>query len=125
MSNARNIANLPNGDDAPIYACRAWVNFNGGTVTNPASTTGIYAHGNVSTILDHGSGDLTINFETPMPDANYAVVVTGEDTSVGQGNAARGSQVRADGRAAGSVRVQNWGWAGSAQDVEMSVVIIH
>ena len=24
MSNARNIANLPNGDDAPVYACRAF-----------------------------------------------------------------------------------------------------
>ena len=110
---------------APVYACRAWVNFNGGTVTNPASTTGIYAHGNVSTILDEGSGKYTINFATAMPDANYAVVITGEDTSGGAGNAARGSQVRADGRTASSVRVENWGWTGSAQDVEMSVVIIH
>jgi hypothetical protein len=132
MSNARNIASIA-GEDVlnasnqivPVYACRAWVNFNGGTVTNPASTTGIYADGNVSTILDHGNGDYTINFETPMPDANYAVVITGEDTNAGSGNAARGSQVRADGRAAGSVRVQNWGWVGNPQDIELSVVIIH
>jgi len=101
--------------------CRAWVNFNG------SGTVAIYASYNVSSITDNGGsgGDYTVNFATAMPDANYAVVVTGEDTSPGQGNAARGSQVRADGRAAGSVRVQNWGWAGSPQDVEMSVVIFH
>lgn len=29
MSLARNLANLTNGDDAPVYACRAWINFNG------------------------------------------------------------------------------------------------
>ncbi len=51
---------------APIYACRAWVNFNGtGTVT-------IKASGNVSSITDNGVGDYTINFATAMPDANYA-----------------------------------------------------
>ena len=46
MSNARNIANLPNGDDAPIYACRAWVNFRGtsqsGTATASGLITGLY-----------------------------------------------------------------------------------
>lgn len=46
MSNARNIANLPNGDDAPIYACRAWVNFRGtsqsGTATASGLVTGLY-----------------------------------------------------------------------------------
>ena len=99
--------------------CRAWVNFNG------SGTVAIRAANNVSSITDNGTGDYTVNFTTAMPDANYAVVVTGEDTSGGAGNAARGSQVRADGRAAGSVRVQNFGWTGAAQDVEMSVVIIH
>ena len=46
MSNARNIANLPNGDDAPIYACRAWVNFRGtsqsGTLNTSGPITGLY-----------------------------------------------------------------------------------
>lgn len=52
---------------APIFACRAWVNFDG-TVA-PA----IKGSGNVSSITKNGAGDYTINFATPLPDANYAV----------------------------------------------------
>src|SRR6056300_1070778 len=90
--------------DAPIYACRAWVNFDGNNAFSPnPSTSAIYDSGNVSSINLEGTGYYTINFTTAMPDANYAVVITGEDTSPGLGNAARGSQVRFDGRAAGSV----------------------
>lgn len=54
--------------DAPIYACRAWVNFNG------TGTVAIRASGNVSSITDNGTGDYTVNFSTGMPDANYAIV---------------------------------------------------
>ena len=53
--------------DAPIYACRAWVNFNG------TGTVAIRASGNVSSITDNGTGDYTINFTTPMPDTNYII----------------------------------------------------
>jgi hypothetical protein len=53
---------------APIYACRAWVNFNG------QGTVAIRASGNVSSITDNGVGDYTINFTTAMPDANYCVI---------------------------------------------------
>lgn len=56
--------------------CRAWVNFNGATVTNPASMTGVRGSFNVSSILDNGTGDYTVSFTTAMPDANYAVNVT-------------------------------------------------
>ena len=56
---------------APIYACRAWVNFNG------TGTVAILASGNVSSITDNGTGDYTINFTTAMPDANYAAAVSG------------------------------------------------
>lgn len=52
---------------APIYACRAWVNFNG------TGTVAIRASGNVSSITDNGVGDYTVNFTTAMQDANYAV----------------------------------------------------
>ena len=51
---------------APIYPCRAWVNFNG------TGTVAIRASGNVSSLTDNGVGDYTINFTTAMPDANYA-----------------------------------------------------
>jgi len=55
---------------APIYACRAWVNFNG------TGTVAIRASGNVSSITDNGVGDYTVNFTTAMPDANYSAVAT-------------------------------------------------
>ena len=76
MSKARNIADITNGDDAPIYACRAWVNFDG--TTNTAGFCSIRASGNVSTVADNGGtgGDYTVNFATAMPDANYSVVAT-------------------------------------------------
>jgi len=54
---------------APLYMCRAWVNFNG------TGTVAIRASGNVSYITDNGTGDYTVNFTTAMPDANYNVVV--------------------------------------------------
>jgi hypothetical protein len=66
--------------DAPIYACRAWVNFNG------TGTVAIRASGNVSSITDNGVGDYTVNFTAAMPDANYCMAGSGEDDdSVGDG----------------------------------------
>jgi hypothetical protein len=56
---------------APIYACRAWVNFNG------TGTVAIRASGNVSSITDNGTGDYTVNFTTAMPDVNYSLVGMG------------------------------------------------
>jgi hypothetical protein len=53
---------------APVYACRAWVNFNG------TGTVAIRASGNVSSITDNATGLYTVNFTTSMPDTNYAVV---------------------------------------------------
>lgn len=63
--------------DAPVYACRAWVNFTGtGTVTKNGS-------GNVESITDNGTGQYTINFTTEMQDTNYAVT---EGSSKDAGN---------------------------------------
>jgi hypothetical protein len=56
---------------APIYAARAWVNFNG------TGTPAIRASGNVSSITDNGTGDYTVNFTTAMPDADYSVTTSG------------------------------------------------
>lgn len=54
---------------APLYMCRAWVNFDGTGVVS------IRTSGNVSSITDNGVGDYTVNFTNAMPDANY--VTTG------------------------------------------------
>lgn len=51
----------------PLYACRAWVNFNG------TGTVAVRASGNLSSITDNGVGNYTIAFSIPMPDANYVV----------------------------------------------------
>ena len=51
--------------NAPMYACRAWVNFNG------TGTVAIQASGNVSSITDNGNGDYTVNFTMAMQDALY------------------------------------------------------
>ena len=60
---------VPSGT-APLYASRAWVNFNG------TGTVAIRASANVTSITDSGVGLYDVNFTTAMPDANYAPVVT-------------------------------------------------
>ena len=62
---------------APLYMCRAWVNFNG------TGTPAIRASGNVSSITDNGTGDYTVNFTTAMVDANYSFVYGGRFDAVG------------------------------------------
>jgi hypothetical protein len=62
---------------APVYACRAWVNFNG------TGTVAIRASGNVSSITDNGTGVYTVNFTTAMPDVNYCAVATGQRSTTG------------------------------------------
>ena len=53
---------------APVYACRAWVNFDGdGTIS-------VRASGNVSSVSDNGTGDYTVNFSTAMSDTNFSCV---------------------------------------------------
>jgi hypothetical protein len=52
---------------APVFACRAWVNFNG------TGTVAIRASGNVSSITDNGTGIYTINFTEAMTDINFVV----------------------------------------------------
>ena len=52
---------------APIYACRAWVLFDG------TGTPSITDSGNVASISDNGTGNYTINFSTDMPHANYSL----------------------------------------------------
>ena len=60
---------------APIYAARAWVNFNG------TGTVAIREAGNVSSITDNGTGDYTVNFTTAFTDNNYAISTSYGTTS--------------------------------------------
>lgn len=70
-------AALGNVGTAPVYAARAWVNFNG------TGTVAIRASGNVSSITDNGTGTYTVNFTTAMPDANSCVQVTVDSSLIG------------------------------------------
>ena len=64
--------------NAPISACRAWVNFNGVGVVS------VIGSGNVSSVTDNGVGDYTLNFATPMPNANYSI--SGSSTELSDGS---------------------------------------
>jgi hypothetical protein len=74
---------------APIYGCRAWVNFDGNRDSTGASNTNntnrfIRASGNVSSVLRTATGTYTVTFTTAMPDANYSSMAT-----AGSGDAAQ------------------------------------
>jgi hypothetical protein len=68
---------------APIYGCRAWVNFDGTTVTNVGGEDRctIRGSGNIAKVVRNGTGDFTIYYTTALPDANYAVTVTSGTTA--------------------------------------------
>ena len=55
--------------NAPLYACRAWINFDGFSLT-------IRGSGNVSSLVRNATGDYTIFFTNAMSNANYSVVAT-------------------------------------------------
>lgn len=55
--------------DAPLYACRAWVMFEG-------FGGNVYSSGNVTSVQRVDVGRYVVNFAIQMPDANYATIVT-------------------------------------------------
>ena len=99
---------------APIFACRAWVNFNG---SGGASIT---ASGNVSSVTRNSTGVYTVNFATALPDANYAV----SGSAGGISNSPR--LFSYDSRTTSSVRVGNGGIVNvsAAVDLENASVAI-
>ena len=55
------------GTNEQKQICKAWVNFDG--TTSPGTIRSSY---NVSSVTKNGTGDYTVNFATPMTDANYS-----------------------------------------------------
>ena len=84
---------------APIFACRAWVRFNGS-----GSGDLRYGSGNVTSVTDHGTGDYTVNFTTAMEDANYAIALGVDGDSTGDNRIVCQNDGRAD-PAVGSVAI--------------------
>jgi len=71
---------------APMFACRAWVNFdatrNAAGGTDSANTNRfIRASGNVASVLKTATGTYEVNFTTAMPDTNYSFSGIVEDNS--------------------------------------------
>jgi hypothetical protein len=73
---------------APIYMCRAWVNFDGTTAT-PSTIRG---SGNVSSVTKNATGQYTITFTTAMPDANYVISNSNGDRGAGESSVSSASQ---------------------------------
>jgi len=102
---------------ASIYACRAWINFNGqGTVT-------INSSGNIQGLADNGnSGDYTITFANAMPTATYAVVVeagmTGISTPAGWGTAHRSYDGNEQSPTTTTCRIGSVGSTGGTRDTK-------
>ena len=56
---------------------KAWVNFDG------TGTVAIRDDFNISSIIDNGTGDYTVNFENDMANTNYAVAGSGKRSGTG------------------------------------------
>jgi hypothetical protein len=106
-ANAGEIKKALNADNAPpIYACRAWVNFDGTKDTTGAASTAntnrqIRASANVTSVLRNAAGDYTVTFSTGMTDANYSIQLNGDlrtsyGTRIGTPPVASGFRFRAD-----------------------------
>jgi hypothetical protein len=80
VTNATLPAQLNATGSAPIYACRAWVNFNG------TGTVAIRESGNVSSITDNGTGTYVVNLTTSLQDANGAPAGSAIPGTAGTGN---------------------------------------
>lgn len=109
------------GGSAPIFACRAWVNFDGVT------TATVRASGNVSSVTRNGTGDYTVNFTTAMQDADYSVATTGMRSGTGEifyTNMIGTSGAYTDNMQVGSVRVGAANAAGNARDLLVYCVAI-
>ena len=71
MSNGRDISDMKAAQIA-----KAWVNFNGLASNSPFTEDNgsIRSSLNVSSVVDNGTGDYTINFTTPFASKNYTYV---------------------------------------------------
>ena len=71
--------------DAPVFACRAWLNMNGqGGVT-------IRASANIASVVREQIGVYLVKTSVAMPVVNFAVLVGGSYSSVVSGNATNGN----------------------------------
>jgi len=66
---------IKNTSNVEVFTVKAWVNFDG------TGSPSIRASGNVSSLVDVGTGYYTVNFTTAMTDANFSVCSSGRDST--------------------------------------------
>jgi hypothetical protein len=71
---------IKNTSNVEVFTAKAWVNFNG------TGSPSIRESGNVSSIVDNGTGYYTVNFTTAMTDANYSAVANATSNFTGSWN---------------------------------------
>jgi hypothetical protein len=118
------VMDTPTGS-APLFAARAWVNFDGTKDTTGAASTAntnrlIRGSGNVTSVLRNGTGDYTITFTTAMPDVNYSSSITAKGVTGVMALAGPGSTYTA---AVGTVRFTIAGQTGATSLAADSDVI--
>lgn len=64
-------------------SAKAWINFNGTTVTSNTDMTGVRDSFNVSSLVDVGTGHYTVNFSTAFSNTNYCYTDSGDSSSNG------------------------------------------
>jgi len=100
---------------APIYACRAWINFDG----QSASIGTGRANGNVSGVTDNGTGDYTVEYATAMPDGKYSAVASCSFNGLYTSRTAGPIVINTD-----NVRIATQNYASVSSDVEIVTVAV-
>jgi hypothetical protein len=110
-------AALSASGSAPVFGCRAWVNFNG------TGTVAILASGNVTSVTDNGTGDYTANLTISLPDNKFAVTF---GTYSGSGSTNRTVGLKdSTSKTASTVRMQIISSSGTASDQDDISMAIH
>jgi len=94
-ANASEIKKALNADNSPpIFACRAWVNFDGssGSTVDEEFRCTIRASGNVSKVVRAATGTFVVHFSTAMPDNDYCVFAMANESVLG--NRSSGINIR-------------------------------
>lgn len=117
--------------DAPVYGCRAWVNFNGtlsaGGVNSSQLNQPVHirASGNVSRVQKLNQvGDYIVFFNTPMQDTNYTVNVEYGMSSGSGGFAAINYYSTTTPLSTNACRIYTWGNTSQWVDTEIICVTI-
>ena len=66
---------IKNTSNVEVFTVKAWGNFDG------TGSPSVRASGNVSSLVDVGTGYYTVNFTTAMTDANFSVCSSGRDST--------------------------------------------